>query len=145
MSHPQIAQRGITWLTCSRVRWPRLNSLIVLTNYCHLWGIHDLVCVMLSGGYLARFKLTRVSMTLSKMSDTCLGMAILLRVWIFDPMGAGVGAIFHAWVRPAPASWIGGSGRGFHFSLVGDLRIYEISDFDGFGPANCNTLIFIRI
>jgi hypothetical protein len=30
-----------------------------------------LTCVVLSGGYLARFKLTRVCTTLSDMSDTC--------------------------------------------------------------------------
>jgi hypothetical protein len=46
----------------------------------HLFGCHKLLslvgslllmCVMLSGGYLVRFKFTRVSATLSDMSDTC--------------------------------------------------------------------------
>jgi hypothetical protein len=59
----------------------------------------------------------------------CLGMAIL-------PTGAGVGAIFHPRVRPAPAPRIGKCGCGFHFSPVGDPRISEISNFDGFNPVS---------
>jgi hypothetical protein len=51
---------------------------------------------------------------------------------ISDPTGAGVGAIFHPRVRPAPAPRIGWCGRGFYFSPVSDPRISEISNFDGF-------------
>jgi hypothetical protein len=76
--------------------------------------------------------------------------------WISDPMGAGVSAIFHLWVRPALTLGIGMCGRMFHFSLVGDPQIYEIGmcgrmfhfslvgdpqiyeilDFDGFSQAS---------
>jgi hypothetical protein len=52
------------------------------------------------------------------------------------PTSAGVGVIFHPRVRPSPAPWIGGCRRMFHFSLVGDTRISELSDFVGFGPAS---------
>jgi hypothetical protein len=55
---------------------------------------------------------------------------------ISDPTGAGVGAIFHPWVRPTPAPRISGCGRGFYFSPVGDPWISEISNFDGFDLVN---------
>jgi hypothetical protein len=37
---PMDAYRGITWKTCTRVRWARLNSLIVVVNYGHSWCLH---------------------------------------------------------------------------------------------------------
>jgi hypothetical protein len=54
--------------------------------------------------------------------------------WISDPTSGG--AIFHPRVRPTPTPWIGRSGRGFHFSPIGDLWISKILYFDGFSPAN---------
>jgi hypothetical protein len=70
----------------------------------------------------------------------CVGMAILpagvdIRR-ISDSTGAGAGAIFHLRVRHAPAPRIGRCGRGFHFSPVGDPRISEILNFDGFDPVS---------
>jgi hypothetical protein len=53
---------------------------------------------------------------------------------ISDPTGMGAGSIFHPWVRPASAPWIGGCERGFHFSPMGDPRISKILNFDGFDP-----------
>jgi hypothetical protein len=38
---PTDACRGIAWKTCTRVRWTRLDSLIAVVNYCHLWCLHD--------------------------------------------------------------------------------------------------------
>jgi hypothetical protein len=72
MYGPPIDAQGIAWKTCTRVRWTWLDSLIVIMNCCHSWGLRDLACVVLSDCYLARFKLARVFMTLSYMSDTCL-------------------------------------------------------------------------
>jgi hypothetical protein len=46
------AHQGITWKTCTRVRWAWLDSLIVIANYCQMWGLCDHVCVILSGGHL---------------------------------------------------------------------------------------------
>jgi hypothetical protein len=72
MGHPWIAQRGIVWKTCTRVRWARLDFLIVIVNCCHSWCLHDLRVSCCHVVILARFKLTRVTATLSDMSDTCL-------------------------------------------------------------------------
>jgi hypothetical protein len=34
---PMDVCQGIAWKTCTRVRWARLNSLIVIVNYGHSW------------------------------------------------------------------------------------------------------------
>jgi hypothetical protein len=34
---PMDARRGIAWKICTRVRWTRLDSLIVMVNCGHLW------------------------------------------------------------------------------------------------------------
>jgi hypothetical protein len=62
--------------------------------------------------------------------------SIIPRVRISDPTGAGAGVIFHPRVRPTRILQIGGCGRKFHFSPVGDPRISKILDFDGFSPAS---------
>jgi hypothetical protein len=49
-----------------------------------------------------------------------------------------VGVIFYLRVRTALAPRIGGCGRGFHFSPVGDPRIFKISNFDCFDPVQLN-------
>jgi hypothetical protein len=69
MDHPQIAQRGIAWKTCTRVRWAWIVSFIVIANCCHTWGLWDRVCVVLLDCSLPRRILAQVTATLSEMSD----------------------------------------------------------------------------
>jgi hypothetical protein len=38
---PTDARRGITWKACTRVRWARLDSLIIVVNCGHSWCLHE--------------------------------------------------------------------------------------------------------
>jgi hypothetical protein len=38
---PTDAHRGITWKTCTRVRWAWLDSLIVVVNCGHSWDLRE--------------------------------------------------------------------------------------------------------
>jgi hypothetical protein len=60
------------WKTCTRVRWAQLDSLIVVVNYGHSWCLHDSRVSCCQVVILVRFKLSRVSVALSDMSDSCL-------------------------------------------------------------------------
>jgi hypothetical protein len=53
------------------VRWAWLDSLIVVMNCCHSCGLRGSRVSCCQVITLARFKLARVSVTLSNMSDTC--------------------------------------------------------------------------
>jgi hypothetical protein len=66
---PTDARRGIVWKTCTRVRWARLDSLIVVMNCGHSWCLLDsrVPCCQVIG-----FKLIRTTTTLLDMSDSCL-------------------------------------------------------------------------
>jgi hypothetical protein len=58
---PTDARRGIRWKTCTGVRWTRLDSLIVIVNYCHTWCLRDSrvsCCQVVS---LATCKLIRIT------------------------------------------------------------------------------------
>jgi hypothetical protein len=58
---PTDARRGIRWKTCTRVCWTRLDSSIVIVNYCHSWCLHDSrvsFCEVIS---LAMYKLIRIA------------------------------------------------------------------------------------
>jgi hypothetical protein len=62
-----------------------------VVNFCHSWGLRDLTCVVLSGGYLARFKVAQVIVTLSDMSDSCLLLSthsnsIFIMLYLFHEM-----------------------------------------------------------
>jgi hypothetical protein len=54
------------------VRWDWLESLIVVVNCSHSWCFRDSRVLCCHVVYLARFKLARVTTTLSDMSDFCL-------------------------------------------------------------------------
>jgi hypothetical protein len=57
------ARRGIVWRTCTRVWWARLNSLIVIVNSGHSWGLREprvLCCQVIS---LARCLLIQITVT----------------------------------------------------------------------------------
>jgi hypothetical protein len=64
---------GHPWIAPSVVsRGTRTDSLIIVANCGHMWGLEGLTCVMLLGCYLTTFKLTRVSAKPSDTDDTCL-------------------------------------------------------------------------
>jgi hypothetical protein len=69
---PIDARRDIAWKTCTRIRWARLGSLIVIMNCCHSRSLRDHGCVVLSDCSLTNCKMVRIIATLSKMSDSCL-------------------------------------------------------------------------
>jgi hypothetical protein len=65
------ARRGIAWNTCTRVRWARVDSLIVIVNCGHLWSLCDSrvsCCQVIS---LARCVLIQISTTPSDMGEAC--------------------------------------------------------------------------
>jgi hypothetical protein len=66
-----VSAEAYAWKTCTRVRWARFDSLIVIMNYCHSWclrGRRVSCCQVIT---LARFKLARVSAIPSDMGNTC--------------------------------------------------------------------------
>jgi hypothetical protein len=66
-----VSIEAYAWKTCTRVRWARLDSLIVVVNCCHPWcpsGSRVLCCQVF---ILARFKLARVSVIPSDIDNTC--------------------------------------------------------------------------
>jgi hypothetical protein len=68
---PTDARRGIAWKTCTRVRWARLDSLIVIVKggqSCCLRGSHVSCCQVIS---LARWLLIQISVIPSDIGETC--------------------------------------------------------------------------
>jgi hypothetical protein len=68
---PTDVQRGIAWKTCTRVRWARLDSLIVIVKRgrsCFLRGSRVSSCHVIS---LVRWLLIRISVTPSNMGEVC--------------------------------------------------------------------------
>jgi hypothetical protein len=68
---PMDAHRGIAWKIYTRVRWTRLDSLIVMVNCGHLWclrGSRVSWCQVIS---LVKCILIQISMTPSVMGDAC--------------------------------------------------------------------------
>jgi hypothetical protein len=57
------------WKTCTRVRWPRLDSLIFIVNYGHSWCLHDSHVSYCPVFPLQGCNLVRISVALSKLSD----------------------------------------------------------------------------
>jgi hypothetical protein len=78
---PTDAHRDIAWKTCTRVRWARLDSLIVVMNYGCSWCLRKpcvSYCHVLS---IVRCILIWISATLSNMSEAwslCPNVVILL-------------------------------------------------------------------
>jgi hypothetical protein len=50
---------GIAWKTCTRVRWARLDSLVVVMNCCHSWVFMTHMC------HVVRWLPCKVSIDLS--------------------------------------------------------------------------------
>jgi hypothetical protein len=66
-----VSAEAYAWKTCTRVRWARLDSLIVIVNCCHSWclcGPRVSCCQVIT---LARFKLAQVSTIPSDIGNTC--------------------------------------------------------------------------
>jgi hypothetical protein len=68
---PTDTQQGITWKTCTRVRWARLDSLIVTMNYGHSCCLHGSCVSCCQVIFLTRWLLIRISVTPLDMCDTC--------------------------------------------------------------------------
>jgi hypothetical protein len=81
------ACRGIAWTTCTRVRWIRLDSLIVVVNCGHSWclcGSRVSWCQVIS---LARCILIRISVTPSDMGEAlslCSNVEIQTPLYLYE-------------------------------------------------------------
>jgi hypothetical protein len=66
-----VSAEASAWKTCTRVRWALIASLTaswtIVTHGAPFWP----ACAVLSGFYLARFKLARVFAIPSDMGNTC--------------------------------------------------------------------------
>jgi hypothetical protein len=66
-----VFTEAYAWKTCTRVRWARLDSVIVIVNCCHSWCLRSYVCRVIRLFPLQGWLLIQKSVTPSEMGDAC--------------------------------------------------------------------------